>query len=138
MVALALVPLANASAAPTQREIEMKGSLFEWDPPVIRVNKGDHVVLRLTSTDVVHGIFLDGYDLDVKVEPGKVTTLEFVADKSGKFRYRCSFTCGNLHPFMIGELIVEPNNTYLGAIGLAVLVATGSLAFVWARKEESR
>lgn len=135
MAALALAPMATASAGPRVQEVAVKASLFAWDPPIIRVRQGDKVVMDLTSLDIVHGLYMDGYELDVLVSPGKVTRLEFVADKAGKFRFRCSFTCGNMHPFMIGEMVVEDNNTYMGAIGLSVVVALGALAYVWTRKE---
>lgn len=137
MGAVALVPISTASAGPRVREVALKASLFAWDPPIIRVRQGDRVVMDLTSQDIVHGIYVDGYELDVLVTPGKVTRLEFVADKAGKFRFRCSFTCGNMHPFMIGEMVVEENTSYTGAIALSVVAALGALAYVWTRKEES-
>lgn len=138
MGVLALVPISMASAGPRVQQVDVKASLFAWDPPVIRVHQGDKVVMNLTSQDIVHGLYLDGYDENVEVTPGKITRLEFVADKAGKFRFRCSFTCGNMHPFMIGEMVVEDNSTYSGAIGLTVLAAVGSLGYVWSRKEEAR
>lgn len=135
MAGLALAPIAMASAGPGIQEVDVKASLFAWDPPVIRVRQGDKVVLKLTSQDIVHGMYLDGYEHDVLINPGMTTRLEFVADKAGKFRFRCSFTCGNMHPFMIGEMVVEDNNSYTGAIGLSLVTALGALAFVWTRKE---
>ncbi len=136
MGVLAIVPLSTASAGPRVQQIDVKASLFAWDPPVMRVHQGDTVVMNLTSQDIVHGLYLDGYEEDVIISPGKVTRLEFVADKTGKFRFRCSFTCGNMHPFMIGEMVVEDNGTYTAAIALSVIAAAGSLAYVWTRKEE--
>ncbi len=136
MAVLALVPITNTSAGPTVQEVDIKASLFAWDPPIIRVHQGQTVVMNLTSLDIVHGIFIEGYDKDALISPGKTTRVEFVADKSGKFRFRCSFTCGSMHPFMIGEMVVEENVNYTGAIGLSIVAAIGSLAFVWTRKEE--
>lgn len=135
MAVLAIVPVAAASAGPRVTEVDMKASLFAWDPPVIKVHQGDKVVLNLTSLDIVHGIYVDGYEENFLVNPGKTTRVEFVADKPGKFKFRCSFTCGNMHPFMIGEMVVEDNNSYTGAIGLSVVAAVGALAYVWSRKE---
>ncbi|MDP2727432.1 MAG: cupredoxin domain-containing protein [Dehalococcoidia bacterium] len=138
MVALAVVPIAVASAGPTVKEVNVKASLFAWDPPIIKVHQGDKVVMNLTSEDIVHGIYIDGYEQNVLISPGKVTRLEFIADKTGKFRFRCSFTCGNMHPFMIGEMVVENNINYTGALALSVVAAVGSLGYVWSRKEESQ
>ena len=95
--------------------------------------------IRLASLDVVHGFFLEGYDIDALIEPGSpvedkwpqfqlrhpsegrqyktVQEIVFTADRAGKFRYRCSHTCGSMHPFMQGELIVGPNYPYLAGLG---------------------
>lgn len=133
---LALVPLAARAAGPTQREIAINSSMFAYDPPVIRVQQGDRVVFKLSSSDVVHGFYLDAYGVNVNILPGQTATAEIVADKVGKFRYRCSFTCGNMHPFMVGEMVVEPNYPFSGAAALTLLVALGTLAYVWRRREE--
>jgi len=130
-----LAPFVAQAKEPSERVFNVTASLFAWDPNIITVNKGDKVVLHLTSVDVVHGMYIDGYGIDVKVMPGKVTDVEFVADKPGKWRFRCSVTCGNMHPFMIGEMIVEPNYQYWGSLALTFLAAAGTLAFVWTRKE---
>jgi hypothetical protein len=36
-------------------------------------------------------------------------TTDFVAGRQGSFRFRCTVTCGNLHPFMIGRNQVGQN-----------------------------
>ncbi|MGB3701702.1 MAG: hypothetical protein WA997_10560, partial [Anaerolineales bacterium] len=54
--------------------------------------------------------------------------ISFIADQSGSFRFRCSVTCGDLHPFMIGKLHVGTNLLLWRGVGLAVLAA---LAGVW-------
>jgi cytochrome c oxidase subunit 2 len=84
----------------------------------------------LQATDVVHGFYLDGYGIETRVEPGISEQVEFVADRAGKFRYRCSVSCGTLHPFMIGELVVGPNLTYIRAIGLTLVVLAATLFYL--------
>jgi len=121
------------STSPTSMEITIKARQYAFDPPVLRVNYGDTLRIRLVSLDVTHGFYLEGYDIDAKVnaqrntfmfrhpsEGEKWTEVEdfvFVAERRGKFRYRCSQTCGSLHPFMQGELIVEPNLPFHAGIG---------------------
>jgi heme/copper-type cytochrome/quinol oxidase subunit 2 len=94
------------------------------------------VTLVLHATDVVHGLYLDGYDVNIKAVPGLPAQATFVADRVGKFRYRCSVTCGNLHPFMIGELIVGPNVLFWRTLALAAVSAVGALAFLYIRSRE--
>lgn len=121
---------------PSERKITVRARRYAYEPGVIRVNRGDTVRLRLVSQDVVHGFFLEGYDLDATIIPmrrtvdlrrggssgalERVEEVVFKADKAGKFRYRCSKTCGFLHPFMLGELIVGPNSLLFVSMGLAI------------------
>ncbi len=116
---------------PTTRHFTLDSRQFEYQPGTLAVNRGDTVVLTITASDVVHGLYLDAYGLDVRVEPGQSETIRFVADKPGKFRYRCSVSCGPLHPFMIGELIVGPNTAFGRAVSLALLTTAGALVYLW-------
>jgi heme/copper-type cytochrome/quinol oxidase subunit 2 len=106
--------------------------LATYEPGTLRVNRGDTVVIRLESVDVVHGLYVDGYGVEAQAEPGRSTELRFVADRGGAFRIRCSISCGNMHPFMIGKLVGGPNLTWLRAV-LATLV-TAMAAFLLARR----
>ena len=128
LLALAIVFLPNpiALAASTEQHFRIEASQFRYMPEAIQVHTGDHVTIDLVATDVVHGLYIDGYDLNVTADPGQTATLSFVADRAGTFRMRCSVTCGALHPFMIGKLNVGTNDLLWRAIGLSVLaVVTG-------------
>ena len=116
---------------PVTHHITMTAHQFAYDPPVLRVNRGDRIRLTLRATDVVHGFYLDGYDLEARLEPGLSQQVEFVADRAGKFRYRCSVSCGSLHPFMIGELVVGPNLVFARAVGLALVALAATLYYLW-------
>lgn len=125
-----LVPLSEMSK-PTIRYITLNAKQFEFAPGRVHVNQGDRVVFTVAAQDVVHGFYLDGYGLKTRIEPGVPQRIEFVADKTGKFRYRCSVNCGSLHPFMIGELVVDSNTPFWRAMGLIGLAATGMLVYLW-------
>ena len=137
------LPLTVSSATDNQtRTFNIKARQYAYDPGRIIVNQGDEVHIRLVSMDVVHGFFLEGHDIDALIEPGVpvegewpkfkmrrpsegkeysvVEEIVFKADRRGKFRYRCSHTCGTMHPFMQGELIVEPNYPYQAGIGATI------------------
>ncbi len=127
-LALVLAPAPLPAAPPADRTFRIEARSFEYTPPTLAVNPGDRVTLELVSTDAAHGLYLDGYNLNVTAVPGQTARLTFTADKTGSFRFRCSVTCGPLHPFMIGKLQVG-SNTWLGrAIALTVLTAVALLA----------
>lgn len=130
---------------PVERSLTLEAQKYGYTPAVIRVNRGDRITLRLKAKDVTHGFFLEGYDIEAKARPEMplfwmrrpstgedyrtVEEIHFVADREGKFRYRCSVTCGYMHPFMQGELIVGPNRLFSTSILLAVAVTL--LSLVW-------
>ncbi len=77
--------------------------------PVIEVSKGDLVVLKLKSSDVVHGFSLKDFGVFVEtgIKPGKVTVVSFKADKAGSFTFSCNAICGDNHQNMQGTLVVR-------------------------------
>ena len=89
----------------------LTGSLIpkKLSPPVIRVNKGDKVVLKLTSSDVVHGFSLKDFGIFINdgIHPGKPQTVSFIADKTGTFTFACNAICGSHHENMSGTIIVN-------------------------------
>ncbi len=140
------LPVAFASGEGETREFIVDASRFSYSPNRLRVNLGDTVTLRLRPQDVSHGLYLDSYDLETHAMPsvpglpGGEGVVKFVANRPGKFRFRCSVTCGPLHPFMIGELNVESGTPYtnapfLAAAAATILVGGGALAYVWRGKE---
>jgi heme/copper-type cytochrome/quinol oxidase subunit 2 len=126
-LAITFTPLPTGTGAAGPHHVQVAASQYDFNPGVISVNKGDKVTIELASTDVVHGLYLDGYDLEVTVDPGQSASLTFIADKSGTFRFRCSVTCGPLHPFMIGKLKVGNNTLLWRGMALAVLAAAVGL-----------
>jgi heme/copper-type cytochrome/quinol oxidase subunit 2 len=144
--------IASHPPEPKERNFTIRARQYAYEPAVIQVNRGDTVRLRLISNDVVHGFFLEGHDLDVRIlplepvvelrrpsRPGEVEEVEeivFTADREGKFRYRCSQTCGYMHPFMLGELVVAPNRLFPTSLGMTLGLLLGSLVVVARQKGE--
>jgi hypothetical protein len=136
---------------PQTHTIVLQAKRYGYSPSRIVVNRGDKIVLKPTSLDVTHGFLLDGYPVEFIIKQkginflkytwqddqgkphtdwDKVSEVEFVADKSGKFTFRCTQTCGNLHPFMTGELIVRPNTFYHLFISLSVWMTLSLLLLI--------
>ncbi len=123
--------------SPKVHFFDIKARQYAYEPGVIRVNRGDEVHIKLSSMDVVHGFYLEGHDINARIVPERpdfevrypsrpdegpeiLEEIVFVAKKTGKFRYRCSQTCGTMHPFMVGEMIVGPNYPFRVGVGLAI------------------
>jgi heme/copper-type cytochrome/quinol oxidase subunit 2 len=122
---VAVAPLPVRLIAPQEQTFQIEARQFAYSPSELNVNPGDVVTIQLVSTDVVHGLYIDGYDISVEADPGQSTTLTFTADKPGFFRVRCNVTCGAMHPFMIGKLNVGTNHWLYRSIGFAVLSVIG-------------
>ena len=129
-LAVAYAPLPAPAISPQERTFQVEARQFAYSPSEITVNPGDTITIHLVSTDVVHGLYIDGYDLSVEADPGQTATLSFKANKPGSFRFRCNVTCGAMHPFMIGKLSVGRNDWLLRSAGLAALAAIGVLIVV--------
>jgi len=104
--------MAGAAVRAEDRFFEIKAKKFSYTPNVITVNRGDNVRIRLLSEDVRHGIYVDGYGVRTTARPGRDGSLKFTADKPGRYTFRCSVTCGEFHPYMVGHLKVLPNSPF--------------------------
>lgn len=122
---VAFAPLPVPPLAPEERTFRIDAHQFAYSPSELKVNAGDKVTLELASQDVVHGLYVDGYDVSVEADPGQTATLSFTADKAGSFRFRCNVTCGAMHPFMIGKLTVGTNDWLYRSMGLAAIALLG-------------
>lgn len=117
--------LAQARSAeatqPGQERIERSGGRVEvwmtavrshFKPEHVEVNRGDHVVWHITNIerarDATHGFALCGYNINVSLEPGKTTSVEFDADRPGVFPFYCTEFCSALHLEMVGYMLVRP------------------------------
>ncbi len=137
---------------PRTHIINLEAKKYGYSPSRIKVNQGDTIIFKPNSLDVTHGFLLDGYDLEftikqegiaflkyswedddgsIKIDWDKVSEIELLADRAGKFTFRCIHICGNLHPFMTGELIVLPNHHYYIAVSLSLWLLISLL--IWFR-----
>jgi heme/copper-type cytochrome/quinol oxidase subunit 2 len=124
---VAFAPLPVQPIARQERTFRVEAHQFAYSPSELGVNPGDRVTIQLVSTDVVHGLYIDGYGVSVEADPGQTATITFIADKPGSFRFRCNVTCGAMHPFMIGKFTVGTNDWLYRSMGLAILGVVGFL-----------
>ncbi len=110
----------NAIWTPEEAKIVRKGKTVEvwmlavrsfFTPDVIRVNKGDKVIIHVSNIeqtrDELHGFAIDEYNINLVIDPGETKTVTFTADKSGVYAYYCTNFCSALHQEMQGYFLVK-------------------------------
>ena len=89
------------------KEFILVATDFVFTPEVIEVNKGDTVILHITSTDVAHGISIPEFNVNQDLPLGRENIVQFIADKKGTFNFFCNVYCGSDHKEMMGTLVVN-------------------------------
>ncbi|HLC90805.1 MAG TPA: cupredoxin domain-containing protein [Candidatus Nanoarchaeia archaeon] len=105
-----------ADAAPTNtattHTFKVVGGYFYYkingeNNPSLRVKQGDTVKIEFSSEEGLHDWVIDEFSAATKkVNPGTLTSVEFVADKKGTFEYYCSVG-SHRNMGMKGNLVVE-------------------------------
>jgi len=91
----AITNLTHASDNP--KVIEITAKKFEFTPNEITLKKGEPVILRLTTTDRVHGFMSKPLKFDTDIPPGKTTDVAVTPDTAGDFTIICDHYCGTGH-----------------------------------------
>ena len=106
---------------PNATEVHVFGHQWAWDftyksgktsPNDFYVPVGEPVKLIMTSQDVIHSFFIPSLRLKQDVVPGRYTTLNFTADKTGDYQIFCSQYCGAAHSSMLAKMHVVPREDY--------------------------
>ena len=93
-------------AAPRVRTIKVVAKKWDFVPNVIKVKKGESVVLKFTAPEVPMGFNLPDFNVRADIVPGKVATVKLTPDKTGTFTFLCDIFCGEGHETMAGQLVV--------------------------------
>lgn len=102
----ASAPAATESAAPAGGEtieVTVNATNFAFEPAEIKAKVGDTLKLTLTNKAGLHGLAVDGLNVDIK--NGETATI--VLDKAGTYEFYCSIMCGAGHDNMTGKIVVE-------------------------------
>jgi heme/copper-type cytochrome/quinol oxidase subunit 2 len=100
---------ADADDAPEQpiKEIKLFVEKWKWTPNEITVEQGTLVKVEALSYDASRRFDLKAFRLKVPLPEGQKVRFEFVADKVGKFHWKCGRPCGNGCAKLWGTLIVK-------------------------------
>ena len=86
-----------AGAAVNPKVIEISAKKFQFTPSEITLKKGEPVILRMTSTDRVHGFMAKPFKIDTDIPPDKTTDVAITPDTAGNFTIICDHYCGTGH-----------------------------------------
>lgn len=93
--------------AGSAHHIQVVMKKYTIEPAVIQVKSGQPIELDVTTADVQHGLDIPDLGIKETVQPGKTTTISFVAPAKGEYRVACGVICGPHHDDMTGKLVVE-------------------------------
>lgn len=89
-------------------DLVMVAQMWSFTPSEIRIPEGAEVTIKATSTDVVHGLSIEGTRVNVMLLPGQITELKYTFKRAGEHLLICHEYCGRAHHMMGGRVIVEP------------------------------
>jgi cytochrome c oxidase subunit 2 len=69
---------------------------------------GQPIVIRSTSEDVVHSLFVPDFRIKEDVMPGRVTFIWFAGEEPGDHVFTCAEYCGMGHSNMYGKVRILP------------------------------
>lgn len=87
----------------TNNTLDIDATNFNFGQEEFRVKVGEPVTVNLKSTEGMHGLAIDEFDVDISGEG----TVEFTPEKPGEYTIYCSIPCGEGHNDMKSTLIVE-------------------------------
>jgi cytochrome c oxidase subunit 2 len=82
------------------------GQQYSFTPSCILVPAQTSIVLRATSADVVHGILIQGTNINTMLVPGYVSEQSMRFDKTGDYLMPCQEFCSFGHEGMWGKVRV--------------------------------
>jgi nitrous-oxide reductase len=113
---------ASVSRTGTTVRIKMYAIRSYFSPGEIEVQQGDSVIIHLTNgeqeRDMLHGIGIAGYNINVVVDPGETKTIAFRATKPGVWPFYCTNFCSAMHQEMQGYFLVKPRGGGAAAGGM--------------------
>ncbi|MFQ5442268.1 MAG: cytochrome c oxidase subunit II [Thermodesulfobacteriota bacterium] len=78
----------------------------------LRVPAGKPILMRMTSADVIHSMFIPDFRVKEDSMPGRITYLWFYPKETGEHVITCAEYCGMMHSSMHGKLIVMPEEEF--------------------------
>lgn len=100
---------------PNPYEIQVTAKKWDWtfsypngEPsPTLHVPVNTPVELTMTSTDVIHSLFIPAFRVKMDVVPGRYNKMWFEATQTGTYQLYCTEYCGTKHSDMLSTVVVH-------------------------------
>jgi cytochrome c oxidase subunit 2 len=92
-----VAPKGNVARADNPKVIEITAKKFEFSPSEITIKKGEPVILRLSSSDRVHGFMSKPLKIDTDIPSDTTKDVAVTPDTAGNFTVICDHYCGTGH-----------------------------------------
>ena len=89
------------------------GQQYSFTPQCIVVPEGTPVTFRATSADVVHGLLIEGTNINTMLVPGYVSVLQTQFKAPAEHAMPCQEFCGIGHQGMWGKVKVIDKTAFL-------------------------
>jgi cytochrome c oxidase subunit II len=129
--------LRMTSSAPGSSPLTVQVTARKWswwfDHPGGRGAAELHVVARrpvelvLSSTDVIHSLYVPDFRLKQDAVPGRFTKMTFTPTAAGQFPILCAEYCGTDHSRMAAVVVVHPDQASFDAWAREGVAPDGSL-----------
>jgi len=73
----------------------------------LHLPKGKQVLLRMTSSDVIHSFWVPEFRVKQDVVPGRITELRITPILEGNYTVRCAELCGTSHAYMEKPVVIS-------------------------------
>ena len=110
MVSLSDIRFLSATPPADALRVDVEGRLWWWEVRYpgttavtaneIHIPTGEPVVLRLTTDDVIHSVWIPQLQAKTDMIPGRVNEMTIEADEPGTYRGQCAEFCGLQHARM--------------------------------------
>ena len=88
--------------------VRIVATRFAFVPDCVPVPAGRPFTLRVATSDVVHGLLVDGTNINTMVVPNDVSVVTATIARAGEYRMPCHEYCGLGHSAMVGRVRVVP------------------------------
>ena len=92
------------------------GQQYSFTPQCIVVPADTPVTFRATSADVVHGLLIEGTNINTMLVPGYISELPIRFSTAGDHAMPCQEFCGMGHQGMWGKIKVVDQSTFRNMI----------------------